>query len=212
MNQRLQSHVFWGAHSPLSSLTGVSLLILASSRLAYAVFCAGGLLWVYGITGFIWFSSQRILPETGKPVILLFLTSLISSLYIVLSGLLNPLLILGTWFFLVLIPPCCIGSGLFEDLAGVEPEEALPRMLIEAATLSLLLIGISLIREPLGLGSLSFPGGAGGIVEFFSAPDTDGFFPIRILSISGGGFLLLGYITAVYRFFRSQYTGSGAAR
>jgi hypothetical protein len=208
MNRRLQSHVFWGGNSPLASLAGVSLLILASSRFAYAVFCAGGLFWVYGLTALVWFSSRPILPKTGRPVILVFLTSFIASLYILLSGLINPLLILGTWFFLILIPPCCMGSGLFEDLDGVELEEALPRFLIEAACLGLLIIGLSLLREPLGLGSLSFPGGDGGIIELFSAGDDAGFFPIKILAVSGGGFLILGYIVAVYRFFRNQYTGS----
>jgi hypothetical protein len=185
----------------------VSLLILASSRFAYAVFCAGGLIWVYGITALVWFLSKPLLPKAGRPVVLLFLTSLVSSFYILLSGLLNPLLILGTWFFLILIPPCCIGSGLFEDLEGVEPEEALPRVLIEAGTLSVLIIGLSLIREPLGLGSLSFPGGPGGIIEFFTAADNDGFFPLRLLSVSGGGFLLLGYVIAGYRSFKSRYAG-----
>jgi hypothetical protein len=140
-------------------------------------------------------------------VILVFLTSFISSLYILLSGLINPLLILGTWFFLILIPPCCIGSGLFEDLDGTEPEEALPRMLAEAACLGLLIIGLSLIREPLGLGSLSLPGGAGGITEFISAGDDNGFFPVRLIAVTGGGFLFLGYIVAAYRFLRSRYTG-----
>jgi hypothetical protein len=142
------------------------------------------------------------MPKKGKTIILLFLLSLICSIYILFGFLLNPLLTLGTWFFLALIPPICIGSGIFEDLEGLELDESIPRVLLEALSLALLIIALSLIREPLGMGSLSFPGGPGGIVEFFNNDDGEGFFPIRVLSVSSGGLLLLGYIVALFHRFR----------
>ncbi|AEF80100.1 hypothetical protein [Leadbettera azotonutricia] len=202
MNQRIQSPVFWGSYSPLGTLVGAGLLVMASSRLAFAVFCAGALLWVYCLSALAFFAAKSIMPKRGKTIILLFLLGLVSSIYVLFGFLLNPLLTLSTWFFLVLIPPICIGSGIFEDLEGLELDESIPRVFLEALSLALLIIALSLIREPLGMGSLSFPGGPGGIVEFFSADNGEGFFPIRILSVSSGGLLLLGYMVALFRHYR----------
>lgn len=205
MNGRLRSHVFWGKHAPLSALTGAGLLIMASSRLAYAVFSAGGLLWVFGLTALGFFSAQKILPVKGKPIILLFIASLASSMYLVLMSILNPLLVAETWFFLAFIPPYCIGSGLFELPDIQDLGELLPRAWLEAACLGLIIIAVSLIREPLGSGSLSFPGGTWGFMELVvSGEEGEGFFPISLLSVSAGGFIVLGFCIAVFRYFLSQ--------
>jgi hypothetical protein len=54
------------------------------------------------------------------------------------------------------------------------------------------------------MGTLSIPGGFQGIIELYSVRDPDTFVPLRILSVSGGGLLLLGYVTALYRYIREQ--------
>jgi hypothetical protein len=209
MNQQ-NGHIFWGSHAPLSSLLGAGLLILASSRLAFAIVCAGALLWVYGFTSLVYVSSQKIMPQRGKPVILLFLSSLVCGIYILCIFLINPLTIMGTSFFLFLVPPCCVGSGLFRRPGSLDvgvcrtsvkpqeihkrsmlPGEAVSRSLSDSLVLGVLIIAMSLIREPLGLGSVSFPGGVQGIVEISGGPQ-EGFFPVRIFAVSGGGLLILG--------------------
>ena len=205
MNQRLQSHIFWGKHAPLSTLTGAFLMVMASSRFAFAIICSGALLWVYGITALAYYSGWKILPQNGKFVILLFLSSLVCSLYLLLVSFLNPFLLAATWFFLVLVPPCCVGSGLFEELRYLDIREMLTRVLLEAGCLALLIIAISLIREPLSMGLLSFPGGIWGITEIFNTGgEGESFFPIRLLSVSAGGLLILGFGVAAFRFFRNQ--------
>jgi len=205
MNNPLQSDIFWGKYAPLSTLAGAFLLILASSRLAFAILCGGALLWVYCLTALVYYSCWKFLPKKGKIIILLFLSTLICNLYLLLISLLNPLLAAGSWFFLVFIPPCCIGSDRFERLNALDIRECLPRVFLEAGCLGLLIIAISLIREPLGMGSLSFPGGIWGITEVFNPEeDGEGFFPIRLLSVSAGGLLILGFVVAVFRFFRNQ--------
>jgi len=204
MNNRLNSHFFWGPHAPLSALTGAGLLVMASARLAHAILCAGGILWVFIFTALVYYASVKVMPQKGKAVILLFLSSLICSVYILLAGLLNPLLVSGTWFFLVLLPPCCTGSGFFTGMENEQTPEIISKIGMEALCLGLLIIAISLIREPLGLGTLSFPGGIWGIHEIFSdASGTEGFIPIKLLSVSAGGFLILGFLAAAYRHFRS---------
>jgi hypothetical protein len=89
-------------------------------------------------------------------------------------------------------------------LESVEPIEAASRALLEAITLSGITIAFALIREPLGLGTLSLPGGAQGVVELFNITRFDGFILLRILSVSGGGLLLFGYTAALYRYLRER--------
>ena len=208
MNRRFGSHLFWGSHSPLSALSGTGLIIMASSRFAFALVCSGALLWVYGLTALIYSGARTILPAKGRMVILLFLSAFLSGLFAVLASILNPLLILGTGFFLFLIPPWCLGSGFFESAESAEPFEAVSRALLEAITLSGIILALALIREPLGIGTISIPGSVQGIVELFGGRDADAFVPARVLSVSAGGFLLLGYGTALYRYFREQNTGA----
>jgi len=245
MNKRLQSHFFWGPYGPFSALTAAALFIMASVRLSYAIICAGAVLWVFGLTALVYFSAAKIMPAKGRPIILLFLSSLLCSIYILLTGLANPLLVNATWFYMVLIPPCCIGSGLFEEdpvkpapanqvqanqapanqvqanqapvnqtptnqasvnhspvnLAQVNLAEILPRVCLEALCLGIILIAFSLIREPLGSGSLSLPGGPWGFFNIFGENSTEPF-AVQVISVSAGGFILLGFSIALFRFFK----------
>jgi hypothetical protein len=181
---------------------------MASSRLAYAIVCAGALIWVYGLSALIFYSLKNYLPQKGKTVVILFLTSAVLSIYILLIGLINPLLIAGTWFMILFVCPCCAGSGFFEE-KDTDTADILPQVLMEAMVLTGLIIAISLVREPIGLGTLSFPGGIYGFFELFgSGEGAEGFFPVYFLSIAAGGFLLLGAITAVFRYYRNQNFGS----
>ena len=204
MKQRFNSHLFWGSHSPLAALSASTLIILASSRLAFAIICSAALIWVYALTSLIITAARKIMPSRGRMVILLFLSTFLCAVFMLLLGFINPLLILGMVFFLLLIPPCCLGAGYFESITTVDPIEATIRALFEAITLSGIILAFALIREPFGMGTLSFPGGYQGIVEFVIAKDHEVFVPLRILSVSGGGLLLLGYATALYRYLREQ--------
>ena len=135
MKGRLESHLFWGSHSPLSSLSGAGLIIMASSRFSFALICAGALIWVYGLSALIFSGARKIMPVRGKMIVLLFLSAFLCGIFMFLAGLLNPLLILGTGFFLVLIPPCCLGSGLFEASESVNSIDFFSRAVLEAVVL-----------------------------------------------------------------------------
>ena len=209
MNHRLNSHLFWGSHSPLSSLSGLGLIILASSRLSFALICTGALIWVYGFTALVFTGARKIIPEKGRMIILLFLSSFLCGIFMLLVSMINPLLIMGTAFFLILIPPCCLGSGFFQAINSnsIDLFETVSRALLEASFLAGIIVAFSLIREPLGIGALSIPGSAQGIIELFYSDRADGFITIRILSTSTGAFLVLGYIIAIYRFIRKTKGG-----
>ena len=204
MKGRLESHVFWGQHSPFSALTGAALIIMASGRFAFALVCTGALIWVYGLSALVFSCARSILPSRGRMLILLFISSFLCGFIMLLVSLLNPLLIQGTAFFLVLIPPCCIGTGFFEAADSVDPIEAVSRAVLEAAALAGVILALAVIREPLGLGTFSIPGGAQGIKEIFNSPESNSFFPARIFSVSAGGLLLFGYGIALYRYLRDQ--------
>ena len=208
MNRRFNSHLFWGFHSPLSTLGSAALIIMASGRLAFAVICAGALVWVYGLTALIFSSADPIMPIRGRMAILLFLSAFLCGIFMLLVSLLNPLLSLEIGFFIALIPPICLGSGFFEASRQVKPMEVFSRALSEAVVIAGLVFAFALIREPLGMGTLSFPGGAQGIIELFELGEENTFVPIRILSASAGGLLLLGYGTALYRYARVQSGGA----
>jgi hypothetical protein len=155
------------------------------------------------------YSLKKFLPEKGRAIILLFLTSFIVSIYILLTGLLNPILIAGTWFIVIFVCPCCAGSGFFEEDETGDAGDIFTHVLMESAVLAALIIAISLIREPIGLGSLSFPGGVSGIIEFFGDEQGESFFPIRFFSIAAGGFIILGFISAIFRHYRNVKIGGG---
>jgi len=205
MNKRLHLNLFWGSSSPLPAvLSSAAIIILASSRLAFAIVCAAALIWVYGLTAMIFTAARSIMPAYGRKVILLFLATFLSAIFTLALGLLNPLLVFGAAFFLLLIPPCFLGSGLFEAVESADPIEATSKALMEAITLSGIILAFALIREPLGMGTLSFPGGFHGVIELFNMGSDDAFAPLRILSVSGGGLLLLGYAMALYRFLNAR--------
>ena len=202
MNKRFSSHIFWGASSPLSSLIGICIIILASGRLSYALVCAGALLWVYGLSALIFSAAKNILPKQGKMIIMLFLSAFLCGIYILILSLLNPLLFLGSAFILLLIPPCFLGFNLLENSDNVATLDVFARAILEALLLSGIIILFSLIRESLGFGTLSFPGGVFGFFEL--TEDAEAFVPLRLLSISAGGILLLGYCIAIYRYIREK--------
>ena len=202
MNQRFKTHLFWGSHSPFALFTGTALIILASSRLVFALVSSAALIWVYGLTSLVFLNARKFMPVNGKMIILLFLSTFFCGMYLLFLGFLNPLLTLGIFPFLMLIAPCCLGTNFYEASDSIIPLDGFFRSLLEAMVLSGIILALALIREPLGMGTLSFPGGPQGIIELSFG--NDAFVPVRLFSVSGGGILLFGYGVAVYRHFKER--------
>jgi hypothetical protein len=181
---------------------------MASSRVAFALVALAALLWVYGLTGLTAFLAKPILPQQGRRVILLFVSSFLGSLFLLVLWLLSPLLALGSAYLIILSPVCCMGSELFVNLESKTLEEALLKTVFEAASLGGLILAFALIREPLGFMTISLPGGDQGIAELFKGDEGNSFFPVRILASSGGGLLLLGYGAALFRNLKKPPAGN----
>jgi hypothetical protein len=203
------SRLFWGAEAPLSTLAAAGLMIIATSRLAFALAAGGALLWVYTLTALVLGFAKPILPKKGLPVLQLFLASFWGSLYMLIFHGINPYLGMEITFLLLLCPLCCAGSGICRRIEGLVPQESILKAFLEALVLAVLLIALALIREPLGFGSLTLPGGPQGLVALFSpAASASGspglYFPVRIIAASSGGLLLLGYVLILFRRFKPR--------
>jgi Na+-translocating ferredoxin:NAD+ oxidoreductase RnfE subunit len=179
---------------------------MASSRTAYALITVLALLWVYVLTVLVYCVARPIFPEKGKPWVLILLASSFGAIYLLVFSLISPFLAMETAFVIALTPVSCIGSELCKRVESLDLKDALLKALTEALSLGGLIFALALIREPLGFGSLSVPGGAGGIIELFGG-DGDGlYYPIRIFAASAGAFLILGYGLALFRSVKGRYT------
>jgi Na+-transporting NADH:ubiquinone oxidoreductase subunit NqrD len=206
------SDLFWGPYAPISTLTAAGLMIIATGRLAFAIGALGALVWVYTSTAFVLSFAKPILPKQGLPVLHLFLMAFWGSLYILIFHCINPYLGMETTFFLLLCPLCCAGSGICRRIEGLSRRDSVLKALLEALTLGGVLIALALIREPLGFGSLTLPGGPQGLVTLF-APASSlavNYFPARIIAGASGGLLLLGYILALFRRLKRRFYREGA--
>jgi Na+-transporting NADH:ubiquinone oxidoreductase subunit NqrD len=194
-----------GAWSPLAVLAGGSLLVTATSRTAFALIAAVSLLWVYGFSAYGFFLCGKLFSGRLRMSAFLLFEGFVSSLFLLLLWLLNPLLALETFFFVILAALCCAGSGQSGRFDEKTAREALTAGLKEALVLAGLCLSFALIREPLGSGSLSFPGGGADFVAI--ALFGKAFVPLRVFSVSGGGLILLGYCAALFRFVWWKKTG-----
>ncbi|GHV80137.1 hypothetical protein AGMMS49944_19280 [Spirochaetia bacterium] len=207
-----QSHLFWGNHAPLSTLAAAALMIMATGRLAFALILAIALIWVNLLTVLIVSFGRPILPGKGRELLYVFLTGFAGSLFLLLVHAINPFLAMEITFLMALTPLYGIGSGICRRVASLEHEDALLKAFLEALLLGGILVGLALIREPLGFGSFSFPGGLQGIrvLDFSGEPGSAGAFPLRIIGGATGGLLLLGYGLSLFRRFKARRPGGEA--
>ena len=209
-----RQHSFWGSLSPLGGLTGAGLLIMASARLSWAITIAGSLFWVYGLTAFTFSSllsamGNKIFPEKGRSAIYTCLAAFFGSIYLFLFWLLCPFAAFETYMLLLLVPLFCaqIGSAQIGSAqtgsASVDVFENVSDAASQAASLAVLLILFSIIREPLSYCSLSFPGTYNGMITimYFAS---NSFFPIGVFASSAGALLLLGYFICMYQYGKGR--------
>jgi len=200
LNSQSQSHLFWGINSPLTSLTGAALLIMASGRIAFALIALLSLLFVYVFTLVTVKLGMPLFPQQGQKTVLLFLSSLFSSFFFIMLWILDPVLTMECSFIILLVPAVFVSSGLCARVVEYDMMEVISQTIAESFILGMLILGIALIREPLGFGSISVPGF--DIIRFVKEE------PLRFLQSSSGALVILGYGIAVYRHYRNQYSNS----
>jgi Na+-transporting NADH:ubiquinone oxidoreductase subunit NqrD len=198
--------LFFGPHAPLSTLMSAGLMIIATSRLAFAVSAAGALVWVYTLMALVLGFAKPILPKRGFLVLQLFLAAFWGSLYILIFHCANPFLGMETTFLLILCPLSCVASGVCRRIEGLARRDSILRAFLEALALGGALVALALIREPLGFGSLTLPGGPQGMMALFAeSPFSSLYYPAKIVAEASGGLLLLGYVLALFRRFKRRF-------
>jgi hypothetical protein len=211
----MQSHLFWGLHSPLSAFTGVGLIIIASGRIASALICLGALLWTNALTLFAAGIGRKALPEKGRSVVLVFVSSFACFLFYFFVSLVSPFQAMENTLCILLCPAFLLASDLYSRIKEYDTPEMVFQAVSEAFVLGALVLALALIREPLGSGSVSLPGF--GLIRFIGgeAPASQGpslpeprvpLEPLALLKLSSGALVILGYCVALYRFQRNLYT------
>lgn len=200
MNIQMESHLFWGKYSPLGTLVGAPLLVIASGRIVFALICSLALVWVYVFVLSAAKLGGEYFPQWGKNAVFLFLSSLAAGIFFILLWIFSPVMAMESAFFVFLVPVVFIASGLFNRVLNYDIAEVITQALAEALVLGLLILGFSLIREPLGYGAVSFP----GLGLYWFAKNE----PLRFLQASSGALIIFGYGIAVYRRFRNIITNS----
>jgi hypothetical protein len=198
-------------HRPLTTLSAVALMVVASSRLAFAIIALVNLVFVDLLTVLIAETLKRVrlfkhskheiwlFPKNNQKFAHLFLSNFIGCLFFFVHYCISPLLAIETLFIALFVPIFAYSEGIGEKYEDLPLHHAAKNCFFESICLGFLTIIIALIREPLGYATLSLPGGNGGIIELFNK---DGTFPftIEIISASSGAFLLIGFIMIVFRF------------
>ena len=200
MNNQMESHLFWGKFSPLTSLTGAVLLVIASGRIAFAIVGALALAWVYVFVMAAAKLGGAYFPQWGRKAALLFISALAAAIFLILLWIFNPLLALECSLIVFFVPVVFTASDLCGRVLENDMLEVLSQALAEALILGVLILGIALIREPLGFGSISVPGL--DIIRFVKKE------PLRFFQTSSGALIILGYGVAVYRYGKGQNTNS----
>ena len=99
---------------------------------------------------------------------------------------------LGVYFSLMALNPAVLIPALSHRVTGGKPGFALLNGLCYSAGFALVMLGLSLIREPLGSGTL------------WGHP-LDMSFHLSPVQYSFGGFILLGYFSAAYQFLEKCF-------
>jgi Na+-transporting NADH:ubiquinone oxidoreductase subunit NqrD len=202
-NKKGKGRFFEFYRSPSFLIAASPLVIAGTSRLAFALISALALLWVYGVSAAAVRLIRRFSPKKIYYTVLsLLLFSMIGSFFLLIVELVNPVLAKETALLVFFAPVICFACGIGTRSEDAPLKTAFAGACVEALRIGLFLVFFALVREPLGYGSLSLPGGARGVYELFRINAAG--FPVQIIASSAGALLLLGYIFLVFRMVRTQ--------
>jgi hypothetical protein len=205
MNKYLEAHPFWGPRGPLFSLSNGALLVLSSSRLAFALITSLALIFIYVLSAVVSLNAKKIIPSKSRGLVVLFIAGFFSGVFVLVLALMSPLLVFELNVILLLVPLSFIAVSENKNFDAMEPEDGLYEAILEALLLGGCIMGFALIREPFSYGALSLPG-TQGIIEWVFADRKNPYFS-QLISTIAGGFILLGYAVALCRKIRKETFG-----
>jgi hypothetical protein len=205
MSKYLETHPFWGPQGPLFSLSSGALLILASPRLAFALITALALIFIYVLSTVVSLAAKKIIPRVGRSLVLVFIASFFSGVFVLILSLASPLFVLELNVIILLVPISFISTPVSRNFDALAPDDGLYEAILEAMILGGLIMGFALIREPFSYGALSIPGSQ-GIIEWAFAGFRNPYVS-HLISTAAGGFIILGYAVALFRKIRKETLG-----
>jgi Na+-transporting NADH:ubiquinone oxidoreductase subunit NqrD len=197
-------------HRPLSVLSVTALLIIASSRFAFALIAAVNLAVISVLMVFIAESLKKLVfprqsggaialfPHKNRHIIYIFLANFTGCVLFFIYYCVLPLLAMETLFITLFVPLFICSENIPEKYAALPLSLAIKHCFFENLSFGVLTMAVALIREPLGYATLSLPGGSGGIIEFFNKADRLPF-ALEIAALSSGAFILIGFIMVLFR-------------
>lgn len=182
-------------------------IVIGTARLSYAIVISAALIWTYGVSLGIVHRAGNLFPKKIFANILpLTLYSFVGSLFLLVTELLNPVLAAETSLLVCLAPALCFAGDISGRTEGADYAERMNAAFFEAGMFSVFIILLSLIREPLGYGTLTLPSVSPGAGVIFRIDEAG--FPIRVIASSSGALLLSGYIFLVFRMMKPKPEGS----
>jgi len=195
-----------GTRRQFPSFSAAALLIAATGRVADALLVGAAVVFVYGSVPLALRLADRAVPATHRIWIRLAFSSFAAAVFSLVAAIAWPILVREQALYLGAIPLCLMASGLFERSEIQSPLELIHSSLREALSFAAAALAFSLVREPLSYGTISLPSATGISILFGSAEASD--FSFRSLAATVGGFLLLGYSMALFRWVRFRRFGS----
>ena len=206
MSERLDIPLILNKNGLLPSLSGAVILVGATGRLSHALIVGAAVFVVYVAAPLALKLAEPLVPDTYRTWVRVLVASTVAAIFSRIAGLVWPLLVRELALYLGMVPLCLISSGLIERSDKLRRLGALKLSVFEAAVLSGLALAFALIREPLGFGALSIPS-ADGITLLFYQVKAEAL-SLRSLSTTAGGFMILGYLLALYRKIRFRFIGA----
>lgn len=206
MNSDIQNHPLWGRQAPLSNLSGLGFILIASGRTAFALLGALAAVWTYAATVLTARSAAAVLPRFGRSFILTVLSCFYATLFHLVLSILSPVMAAEASLLILLLPALFMSSGLWRRVEASSIDGAVRRALAEALIIGSIMVALALVREPFGFGSISVPGPR-GITELLGSPFAADS-AMRFVASSSGALVLLGYLAALFRSLKDLYVRS----
>lgn len=145
--------------------------------------------------------SRGIIPQRLRPIFSLSLSSASAIVYTLLIEIYSVSLSDALWVFLPLLAVCATSLHTIKrcssGIDGITSKENCTSIVKEAVLFFFTAVCVGAFREILGQGTLSLPLPGDSELRLFSMNIQ----PVVIFSSPSGGFLLLGLLTAFYRYY-----------
>ncbi|AEJ19426.1 hypothetical protein [Gracilinema caldarium] len=199
---KIESHPFWGKHSPLAQLSYIPFLLGASSRLSIAIMSSAALSWVYMLSSATILVTNRFIPSIFTSFIHVLICSFWSLVFGLIVYFFSPVLFYEMQFPLIFTAVLYIISGIGNSLEVDTLSNAMKKTVIQTLVVSFIILIFALIRETFGFGALSLPTRE-GISEILTS-EISSDLAIRSIAATSGGLMLLGFIIGFYRIIREM--------